>query len=272
MSNNIDIIDFKNNAPVLNGSKANSYRREANFKWNLLRTSSLYNIKSFANIAKDAISSIQQGVNDWKSAKNTTKSVSGSIITAINSGKMVAAYAMFEANINIMMPYISGRAETVALPDDEIEIEQYKVGNIYFPVPKGKKMSDIKVTYVEDKYNNVYNFHKIWQECLKPGNDLCFMDIPSFSISGAYMTTDNHLTENELRDLYENPKTTNIEDYVKTYSTTMYPLLFPIRISRGTANATSETNSKITVTYVRTPILVKNKTLQKLAYNGSFSL
>jgi hypothetical protein len=121
---------------------------------------------------------------------------------------------------------------------------------------------------IEDKYNNVYNFHKIWQECLRPGSDLCFMDIPSFSISAAYITTDNHLTEGELRNLYEKPTTSNIEDYVKNFSTTMYPLLFPIRISRGTANATSESNAKISVTYVRTPILLKNKTLQTISYDG----
>ncbi len=267
-----DIIDYRDNAPIFDDDYSNSFRRECNFKWVLSKESQLYN---WMSKIKNAYSSIQNNVERFrKFALNEFNPADGTraIMDAIASGKMSAAYDMFEVNINLMLDYVSGRASEVNPPDDEIETENYDVGTTRFPIPASKKMSDVVVTYVEDKYNNVYNFHKIWQECLRPGSDLCFMDIPSFSIAGTYITTDQHLTPEELSELYEGNGNKSIDDFVKEYSKTIYPLLFPIKISRGTASAKSVAGSKVRVQYVRTPLISKSRPLTQISYDGKFSM
>ena len=263
-----DISDYKSDVPILNDEAPNSFKREYNFKWELSKASQTYSWMSNLNNSLAGASNIaDQFINIAKNGA-TRQNVTGVIMDTIAQGKMTAAYNMFALNINIMMDVVSGRAETVQIPDDEIAIKMYEVGNVKIPVAESKEMHNVVVTYVEDKYNNVYNFHKIWQECLRPGNDLCFMDIPSFSITGTYITTDDHLTVNELNELYGGSNSQTMSDKVKEFSRTVYPLLFPIKISRGTANATSQNTSRVTVTYVRTPLITKTKALTRTSFSG----
>lgn len=67
-----------------------------------------------------------------------------------------------------MLDYVSQMAKSVNPPDDEIEMDEYDIGPIKYPVPKSKKLGDISVTYYDDTYDTVYNFHKQWLERIIP--------------------------------------------------------------------------------------------------------
>lgn len=259
----VDISEYRNNAPILKDKNPNSFGREYNFKWILSKASQAYSWMSAANNTQRSVRTI---INDVKNIKDLA-SITRVVTDSIAAGKMAAAYTTFEVNVNLMIDLVNDKVESISLPDDEIEIDNYPLGNTNFSVPTSKRMGDITVTYVDDKYNNVYNFHKIWQECLRPGSDLCFMDIPSFSLTGTYVTTDNHLSVNDLHELYSSD-TKNVEDYVKEYSKTVYPLIFPRVISRGTASVNSDANRKVKVTYIRTPLITKTKALIAISYDG----
>lgn len=260
-----DTLKFDNIPIISEHDVPISFRREYDFEWELNQVPTLNNVvgagKSIAKFTGE-INKVISAIKDKSSNK-----ILGLIQDAMASGKRVAAYAVFNANFQTFAELVSSRAEVVNPPDDEIIIERYKVANVEYPVPESKSMKDITVTYVEDQYNNVYNFHKIWQECLRPGSDLCFMDIPSFSVRAVYSTTSNKLSPNELSSMYRDtagnrsavPKT-------KRYSQTVYPRIFPAVISRGSANATSKNFSRITVTYVRSPVITKNKSLTEIGY------
>ena len=66
------------------------------------------------------------------------------------------------------MDYVSQMAKSVNPPDDEIEMDEYDIGPLKYPVPKSKKLADISVTYYDDTYDTVYNFHKQWLERIVP--------------------------------------------------------------------------------------------------------
>ena len=262
-----DFHEYKDNAPILEDTRANSFRREYGFTWKLSKSSQAYNWNSAAQNVNRSVRTI---ISDAKKLVGnfSVRDVTKTVMDSLAAGKMAEAYTMFELNVNLMADFVSGRAKSITLPDDEIEIENYNIGNTTFPVPASKRMGDISVTYVDDKFNNVYNFHKIWQECLRPGSDLSFMDIPSFSLTGTYTTTDDHLSVDDLRNLYQNPNLSGVSDYKKEYSKTVYPLIFPRQISRGTMSVDSENMATVKVTYIRTPLITKAKALSTLTYNG----
>ena len=67
-----------------------------------------------------------------------------------------------------LLDYVSQLAKSVDLPSDELEMDEYEIGPIKYPVPKSKKLNDITVTYYDDTYDTVYNFHKSWIERIVP--------------------------------------------------------------------------------------------------------
>lgn len=68
----------------------------------------------------------------------------------------------------VLTSYVSQLTKSVKLPDDEIEIDYYKIGTLDYPVPKGKKINNVSVTYYDDNLDTVYNFHKCLLELLNP--------------------------------------------------------------------------------------------------------
>lgn len=71
-----------------------------------------------------------------------------------------------------MTSYVSQMAKSVTLPDDEIEIDYYKIGTLDYPVPKAKKINNISVTYYDDDLETVYNFHKCLLELVNPTDEM----------------------------------------------------------------------------------------------------
>ena len=266
--NNYYTYDILNlcKVPILSEEGGMSFRREYDFEWHLDRTPT---INYSVGATKSIIDSAVDIVKFVASFKDGGESINRMLGKAIGTGKKVAAYAIFTANILQFAELVSSRAESVQLPDDEIQMEKYKLGNTEVPVPSAKSMGNIQVTYIEDQYNNVYNFHKVWQECLRPGSDLCFMDVPSFSITGRYVTTGTKIDMHELDSLYQNKKSEDpgsVDELKKQYSQTVYPLIFPSLISRGTSSASSKNIAKVRVTYVRTPSIIKNPSVTKIDY------
>jgi hypothetical protein len=71
----------------------------------------------------------------------------------------------------MLLDYVSQMTKSVVLPDDEIEMDEYEIGNIKYPVPKSKKIGDIVVTYYDDSCDTVYSFHKSWLELAVPKSE-----------------------------------------------------------------------------------------------------
>ena len=71
-----------------------------------------------------------------------------------------------------LIEYVSQMAKSVSLPDDELEMDEYQVGPIAYPVLKSKKINDIVVTYYDDTDDTVYYFHKCWLEQAVPKTDV----------------------------------------------------------------------------------------------------
>ena len=256
-------------APIVDEGSEYSFKRGYNFKWSLKKDSNLYSWISSVNnfIGNDTINKISDLIYSIKNNKNTGVNLGAALRDALASGDMTAAYTLFSANIFTFADKVSERAKKVTLPDDTIEMEMYDYGNTQVPVPNAKSIGDITVTYIEDQYNNVYNFHKVWQECLRPGGTFCFMDVASFSICGEYITTDNHLSDKQFKEVYNDYDAT-LGSKVKEYSKTIYPLIFPKIIKRGDMDATSKEFKDVTVTYVRTPIVTKSKNLVEISFEG----
>lgn len=79
--------------------------------------------------------------------------------------------AIVATQSGMLLDYVSQMTKSVTLPDDEIEMDEYEIGNIKYPVPKSKKISDIVVTYYDDSCDTVYNFHKSWLELAVPKSE-----------------------------------------------------------------------------------------------------
>lgn len=153
--------------------------------------------------------------------------------------------------------YVSQLTEKIDLPDDEIETEDITIGNLVYPVPKKVTMNPITVTYLDDGLNTVYQFHKRWMNRIR-NNGMCLNPMASYCSSGTYITLDKTLTSAEYIALFSKLKEsavteTLLEAYAKPTSMTIFPNLFPVKISRGTVNKSGTELARVTVTYKRLP-------------------
>ena len=191
--------------------------------------------------------------------------------------------------------YVSQFAEEVKLPDDEFEIEQMPNGPVTYEMPKKVKLANIQVTYLEDTINSVYNFHKTWFNMIRGGTGVYFNPPAKLCATARYIEFDDTLTSAEYalyhgawRDYLNNAATSGlsasaiqsltsfissikpeIPQGAKPTGMTMYPRIYPTRISRSSANKGGSGLHKVTVTYSRIPVFQKNHTnLQKLAIDG----
>lgn len=180
--------------------------------------------------------------------------------------------------------YISQLAETVDLPEDALETEDYDVGNVTYSVPKRMKMDDISVTYLDDSINSVYNYHKAWMNLCRAGDTFSMLPLRNLAVQGVFITTDNSFTAEEYMALKAQyiieegankvsratksatisntfSESTNLLANVKPTGIYTYPLLFPVRIKRSSANKSGQGLAKVTVTYKRLPKVKKPKAL-----------
>ena len=119
-------------------------------------------------------------VNESKKMIELTAAVAKLVAGFLKKNKDNGA-AMFTAGCDLLaivanqsgmlLDYVSQMAKSVTLPDDEIEMDEYDIGNIKYPVPKSKKIGDIVVTYYDDSCDTVYTFHKNWLELIVPKSE-----------------------------------------------------------------------------------------------------
>ena len=192
----------------------------------------------------------------------------------LTPGIPLKVLAQFRLLMNhTLTSYISQLAEKVSLPEDTIDTDSYAIGSVDMPVPKKIPMPDIRVTYLEDTNDTVYNFHKSWMSFVRKGDTFCMEPLYPYSIVGRYITFDNTLSAAEHSTLLRvqnsinsNIKSSNVfqllnqaDIFAKPKSIYNYPHLFPVGISRGDADKGGSGISKITVTYKRIPEIKKSK-------------
>lgn len=208
--------------------------------------------------------------------ENFIQTVTRSALT----GKLDPAPLAFNAYAITNMLYVSQLAKEISLPDDELETETVDVGLVKFAVPTSVKMNDIEVTYLEDSANTVYNFHKMWQNCVvNKDKGFALGSIYSYTMEGWYISQDNSNSElqalinngtglDNLRNAVRkgmgsigshvyNPITdSGITELSKVRGVQIYPKIFPTRISRGSMTKDGDTISTVKVSYVRVPKLI----------------
>ncbi len=201
------------------------------------------------------------------------------------SGMPTKVFSQFRLLMNHpLTSYISQLTEKVSLPDDTIDTDGYDIGPVDMPVPKKIPMPDIRVTYLEDTNDTVYNFHKSWMSFIRQGDTFCMEPLYPYTIIGRYMTYDNTLTAEEHSTILraQSAIDSKISDsatfqlthegdiFMKPKSIYNYPHLIPVGISRGEADKGGSATSRITVTYKRLPEITKSKNYINLSQKQFF--
>ena len=201
-------------------------------------------------------------------------------------GMATDKFVQFRTLMNhVLTSYVSQMAEKVSPPDDEIDYEDYQMSNVNVPVPKGVKMPDITVTYLDDTNDAIYNFHKSWQSFARDGDSFSMNPLYPYCVTARYITFENTLTVTEYATLYNALNTadsyiklvdshvggldTTTDLFMKPRSIYNYPNVFPIKIARDEADKSGESVSKVTVTYKRLPNINKGSNYTNLK-NMSF--
>ena len=116
-----------------------------------------------ANYARAAKGLVEEVKSIANSVKSLFKKGNSTFRTSLQEDLITAQ--IYSA---ILTTYVSQLTKSVSLPADEIETDEYQIGGIKYPVPKGKKLGDITVTYYDDTFDTVYSFHKSWLELTFP--------------------------------------------------------------------------------------------------------
>ena len=182
--------------------------------------------------------------------------------------------------------YVSQLTEQVQIPDDEFEIETLPQGPVEYQMPKKVKLNDIQVTYLEDSANSVYNFHKSWFNAIRGGKKTTINSPSFFAAKGIYIEFEDTLTSAQYAMMYNitnaiaganklsvntNQKLSAVLSKVKPElpynavptSWSIYPKIYPKKITRTPGNHQGDGLSKVTVTYARIPqFAVRTSALQ----------
>jgi len=160
--------------------------------------------------------------------------------------------------------YVSQLAKKIQLPDDELTTSSVDLGPINFPYATGWSTSPIVVTYLEDSYNTVYNFHRSVQQMARSGRCLAIQPLKSISLTGLYIATTSNSPASELLNSANSAITTaleflNIGDSLGLSEiptqVVSYPSLFPQKITRTSPDKSGTSFATTTVSYIRIPTL-----------------
>lgn len=141
-----------------------------------------------------------------------------------------------------VLTYISQLAKQYTPPDETLNVEEFSIGNITVPVPTGFTINKIKVTYLDDTINTVYNFHKFWQASLYTGSG----NIRSFTLNSLY----NNCLSATYIDTVKRPLVGDIPT-----SGVYFPRIFPQTIRRSVMDKSATDLSTVEVTYIRIPLI-----------------
>ena len=176
--------------------------------------------------------------------------------------------------------YVSALCNQITLPDDEIKITYYDIGMLKYPIPSGIEMRPINVTYYDDTDETVYTFHKIWQQTARVVDSLGMNSLYNLSLVGTYYSFENTLNLEEYAGMFKlatlnrnivdliNLPMQKDDSFIKPKIATVFPNIFPIKISRGTQNKGGNGLGKVSVTYERIPNL-KNRPPAFIDYSGN---
>ena len=270
-------------------------KRNWKFLWQIQQSQNEIASSNFGNIANTA-KNIASNVRDVAStisgfAKDAAGAFkSGGVKGALNS----VLYSFNDLKTRqilsdpVLQMYVSQLAKTITLPEDEVEFENYTIGNVDYPVPVKYKVNDITVTYYDDNLDTVYNFHKWWLNLAKEsGGDngistMAMNPIAGLTFAAKYIVYEDSLSTLEysyllqwlnrgmstltsatekvsaffnLPDISEAGEV--VDPFLKWHSTQTFPSIFPRRIERSGPDKGGDGLSEVTVTYVRVPNFIQ---------------
>lgn len=180
--------------------------------------------------------------------------------------------------------YVSQLTEKVTLPNDEFETENIPQGPVEYQMPKKVKLDDIHVTYLEDSFETVYNYHKAWFQAIRCGKGIGINSPSLFSASARYIPFEDTMTlfeyalfKNQVSQavrsaMYSSYISPNLPLNAKPTSITTYPSIWPKSIHRSEANHSGTEVARVEVTYTRIPVFKKKHTaLQTIGMDGTWN-
>ena len=270
-------------------------KRNWKFLWQIQQSQNQIASSNFGNIANTA-KNIAANVKDVAS---TIGGFAQDAVGAFKSGGVKGALDSVLYSYNdlktrqilsdpVLQMYVSQLAKSISLPEDEVEFENYLIGNVDYPVPVKYKVNDITVTYYDDNLDTVYNFHKWWLNLAKEsgGNNgmstMAMNPVAGLTFAAKYIVYEDSLSTLEYSYLLKwinrgmsaltsaTEKVTaffNLPDvseagevvdpFLKWHSTQTFPSIFPRRIERSGPDKGGDGLSEVTVTYVRVPNFIQ---------------
>ena len=213
------------------------------------------------------------------SMQEITKNIS---IRQFMKSKNIDGMELFEAVVMnpLFSGYISQLAQTVNVPDDEFELETIPQGPVEYKMPTKVKMEDINVTYLEDSFETVYNFHKAWFQAIRCGKGVGINSPLLFSATARYipfedtmLATEYVLFKNQIAQYVNSAISSNyampsLPTGAKATSIITYPRIYPTKIHRTPANHSGTDIATVEVTYARIPDFVKKHSALQM-WNGA---
>jgi hypothetical protein len=163
-----------------------------------------------------------------------------------------AATELFKTLANAaVLAYISNLAKSIVLPNDAMDTKQVTIANVKLPVSVGWVADELSVTYLEDELNTVYNFHRIWQNSLKKtdsAEDTSLVDSLSFNPIKKKCL---QLTYFSLTKPTRLPYLASDVDVRLPTGASIWPLVYPLKVDRGTFDASQDGLAEVKVQYGR---------------------
>jgi hypothetical protein len=139
--------------------------------------------------------------------------------------------------------YVSGLAEKVTLPADKFTFDTVQFSTLKVPFPKGFELPHLQVQYLDDELGLVYIFHRVWQsnirgylESGKRGGGVVFEELGKVCASALYAPGKRMPWVGDI-----------------PLGGEMWPLVFPVDVTRDSVNRGGNNVSKVNVTYARVP-------------------
>ena len=181
-------------------------KRNWKFIWQLGESTNSIASSNFGNIANTAGAIAANAVSVAGTISNFAKDVAKAFKeNGLKNALSTAQYGLKEIqNMQILSDtvltmYVSQLAKSITLPDDEVEFEMLPVGNVEYPVASKSTMNPITVSYYDDNLDTVYNYHKLWQNCIRTdsGNEIPGMTmnpINGLTLAAKYIVYEDSLS------------------------------------------------------------------------------
>ena len=162
----------------------------------------------------------------------------------------------------IPLTYISQLVTLVKPPSTDISIKEIDFSIIKMSFPDKFVFPQFSVTFMEDKFNTVSKFFRLWFLELTNNNKLTIKPLEQIVLGFMFARTDKTYIPVTQGDKFPIELPSHTENY---------PRIIPIRIQAKDSNKEGDNFTDITVTFARIPEIVVPKPSTSVSKSSSFS-